>query len=68
MEIILFENNLYHLIQITKDMLEGIISPGGSDCFDLCDIVRENFTVYNDSKNHHKMIGHDSYFIGCICR
>jgi hypothetical protein len=68
MEIILLENNLYHLIQITKDMLEGIIIPKGSDCFNLCDIIRENFTVYDDSKNYYKMIGHNSYFIGCICR
>ena len=68
MEIIIFENNLYHLIQITKDMLQGIIIPKGSDCFDLCDIVRENFTVYNDSKNEHILNGYNALFYGCICR
>jgi len=68
MEIILFENNLYHLIQITKDMLQGIIIPKGSDCFNLCDIVRENFTVYNDSKNEHILNGYNALFYGCICR
>jgi len=55
MEIILFENNLYHLIQITKDMLEGIIIPKGSDCFDFCEIIRKNIQFKQE-------------FIGCICR
>jgi hypothetical protein len=68
MEIIILEDNLYHLIQITKDMLQGIVIPKGSDCFDLCDIFRENFTTYIETKNHYKLNGHDGLFYGCICR
>ena len=68
MEIILFENNLYHLIQITKDMLQGIIIPAGSDCIDICNIIRDKFTIYNDSKNEHILNGYNALFYGCICR
>jgi hypothetical protein len=55
MEIILFDGNLYYLVQVTKDMLEGIIIPKGSDCFDLCDIIRKNITFKQE-------------FFGCMCR
>ena len=68
MELIIFENNLYHLIQVTKDMLQGIIIPAGSDCIDICNIIRDKFTVYNDSKNQHILNGHNALFYGCICR
>ena len=55
MEIILFDGNLYYLVQVTKDMLEGITIPKGSDCFDFCDIIRKNITFKQE-------------FFGCICR
>jgi len=55
MDIILFDNNLYHLVSVTKEMLQGINIPKGVDCFDLCEIIREN-------------INFKQKFFGCICR
>jgi len=54
MDIILFDNNLYHLVSVTKEMLQGIDIPKGVDCFDLCEIIREN-------------INFKQKFMGCIC-
>jgi hypothetical protein len=54
MDLILFDNNLYHLVSVTKEMLQGIDIPKGVDCFDLCEIIREN-------------INFKQKFMGCIC-
>ena len=50
MEIILFDGNLYYLVQVTKDMLEGITIPKGSDCMDICQLIRENIQL---KKKYH---------------
>ena len=67
MDLIIFENSLYHLIPVTKAMLAGIEIPKGIDCMDLCEIIRENFTTYISSKNIHVLNGHNANFYGCIC-
>ena len=54
MDLIIFTDNLYHLVPVTKTMLASIEIPRGVDCFDLCDIIRENF-IFKDK------------FMGCIC-
>ena len=54
MDLILFDNNLYHLVSVTKEMLQGIDIPKGVDCFDLCEIIRENINFKEE-------------FMGCIC-
>jgi len=67
MDLIIFENSLYHLIPVTKTMLAGIEIPKGIDCMNLCEIIRENFTTYISSKNIHVMNGYNANFYGCIC-
>ena len=54
MDIILFADNLYHLVPVTKAMLADLEIPKGIDCFDLCEIIREN-------------INFKEKFMGCIC-
>ena len=56
MDLIIFADNLYHLIPVTKSMLVNLEIPKGVDCFDLCEIITENFKF---QKNH--------IFYGCIC-
>ena len=56
MDLIIFTDNLYHLVPVTKSMLVNIEIPKGVDCFDLCEIIRKNF---NFQKNH--------IFYGCMC-
>jgi len=67
MDLIIFTNDLYHLIPVTKEMLSGIEIPNEIDCMDLCKIIRENFTTYISSKNIHVLNGHNANFYGCIC-
>ena len=54
MDIILFTNDLYHLVPVTKTMLAHLEIPKGVDCFELCEIIREN-------------IKFKEKFMGCIC-
>jgi len=56
MDLIIFVDGLYHLVPVTKEMLANLNIPKGVDCFDLCEIIRENF---NFQKNH--------MFYGCMC-
>ena len=67
MDLIIFTNDLYHLIPVTKEMLANIEIPKIIDCMDLCEIIRENFTTYISSKNTHVLNGHNANFYGCIC-
>jgi len=55
MEIILFDGSLYYLVQVTKEMLQGITIPKGLDCMDICQLIREN-------------IQFKQKFFGCLCR
>ena len=54
MDLILFANELYLLVPVTKTMLVNLEIPKGVDCFDLCEIIRENITFKQK-------------FMGCIC-
>ena len=54
MDLIIFTDNLYHLVPVTKSMLVNLEIPRDIDCFDLCDIIRKNF-IFKDK------------FMGCIC-
>ena len=68
MDLIIFDNSLWHLIPITKTMLQGLEIPKEVDCMELCKIIRENFTTYIDSKNITFMNGNKNHlFYGCIC-
>lgn len=54
MDLIILVDGLYHLVPVTKEMLQNISISKGVDCFDLCNIIRENFTFKQQ-------------FYGCIC-
>ena len=52
MELIIFNDGLYQLIPVTKELLEGIAITSEVDCFDLCDILRLKLTGYVDELKH----------------
>ena len=68
MDLIILNDGLYHLIPVTKKMLEGIELFNEIDCFDLCDILRLKLTGYVDTINLHIMNDGTGAFYGCMCR
>jgi hypothetical protein len=68
MDIIILNDGLYHLIPITKKILDGIVLTSEVDCFDLCDILRLKLTGYVDTLNLHIMNDGSGTFVGCMCR
>ena len=70
MDLILLNNDeLYQLVAVTKEMMEGISLLADVDCFDLCDILRLHLTTYYEPPwNVHVMNDGSGYFYGCICR
>ena len=68
MDLIILNDELYHLIPVTKQMLEGIELFDKMSCFDLCDILRLKLTGYVDTLNLHIMNDGSGSFIGCMCR
>ena len=68
MDLILLNDGLYHLVEVTKEMMQGIEIMAEIDCFDLCDILRLHLTTYHDAPfNYHVMNDGSGYFFGCIC-
>ena len=69
MELILLSDELYQLVAVTKEMMEGISLLEEVDCFDLCDILRLHLTTYYEEPyNAHVMNDGSGHFYGCICR
>ena len=68
MDLIILNDGLYHLIPVTKELLGDIKVFTEIDCFDLCDIIRLEFTDYLDTVNQHIMKDGTGFFYGCICR
>jgi len=70
MDLILLNNNeLYQLVAVTKEMMEGISLLADVDCFDLCDILRLYLTTYHEPPfNAHVMNDGSGHFYGCICK
>jgi len=68
MDLIIFNDGLYQLIPVTKQMLEGIVITDKVDCFELCDILRLKLTGYVDELNLHIMNDNSGDWIGCMCR
>ena len=67
MDLIILNDELYHLIPVTKQMLEGIELFDQINCFDLCDILRLKLTGYVDTLNLHIMNDGSGSMIGCMC-
>ena len=69
MDLILLSDELYQLVAVTKEMMEGISLLEEVDCFDLCDILRLHLTTYYEAPyNVHVMNDGSGHFYGCICR
>ena len=69
MELILLSDELYKLVAVTKEMMEGVAIMEEVDCFDLCDILRLHLTTYYEAPyNVHVMNDGTGHFYGCICR
>ena len=68
MDLILLNDGLYHLVEVTKEMTKGITLLSEVDCFDLCDILRMHLTTYYDYPiNAHMMKDDSGQLLGCIC-
>lgn len=63
MDLIILHDGLYHLIPVNVELIADHI---WKDCFDLCDIVKDRITVYNEDINKH-VLQNGSFFFGCVC-
>ena len=68
MDLIILNDGIYHLIPVTKKLLDGIVITQDVDCFELCDLLRLKLTGYIDTLNLHIMTDGSGNFIGCMCR
>ena len=69
MDLILLNDGIYHLVEVTKEMTKGIALLSEANCFDLCDILRVYLTTYYEHPiNVHVMNDDRGIFFGCICR
>ena len=68
MDLILLNDGVYHLVEVTKEMTKNIKLLSEVDCFDLCDILRVHLTTYYEHPiNIHVMNDGSGDFYGCIC-
>ena len=68
MDLIILNDGIYHLIPVTKKLLDGIVLTSEVDCFELCDLLRLKLTGYGDILNLHIMNDGTGAFYGCMCR
>ena len=68
MELIILNDGLYSLVEVTKEMMKGIEFVSKVTCFDLCDILRLHLTTYSEVLNTHIMNNGSGDFYGCICK
>ncbi len=68
MDLIILNDGMYQLVPLTKAMMEHISLLVKVDCFDLCDIIRLEFSTYHESWNTHLMNDGSGELIGCVCR
>ena len=66
---IIFDDGMYHLIPVTKEMLKDIMLVAKVNCFELCEILRIKLSTYaTDPLNAHVMNDGSGDFYGCICK
>ena len=68
MDLIIWSGEMYQLIPVTKEIMEGIVITAETNCFELCDILRLTFTGHVDTLNLHIMNDGSGNWIGCMCR
>ena len=67
MELIIFNDGLYQLIPVTKQMMEHISLLAPVDCMGICEILRLKLTGYANTINLHIMNDGSGSLIGCVC-
>ena len=69
MDLIIYNDGLYSLVPVTKQMLKDMMLFGQLNFFDLCDIIRLKLTTYADYPiNAHVMNDGSGDFFGCMQR
>ena len=68
MELIIWNNEIYQLIPVTKKMMDGIVLTADVNCLDLCEILRLKLTGYIYTLNLHIMNDGSGDWIGGMCR
>jgi hypothetical protein len=68
MDLIILNDGIYHLMPVTKQIMDGIVLTSDVSCLDLCDILRLKLTGYVDTLNLHIMKDGTGSLIGCMCR
>jgi len=69
MDLIILNDGLYHLVEVTKEMTKGIELISKINCFDLCDILRLHLTTYHEAPfNVYVMNDSSGNLMGCICK
>ena len=67
MSLIILTDGIYHLVPVTKELIEGMVLVQETDLFELCDILRLKLTTYWDYPyNRHVMNDGSGDFFGCI--
>ena len=67
MSLIILTDGIYHLVPVTKELIEGMVLVQEIDLFELCDILRLKLTTYWDYPyNRHVMNDGSGDFFGCI--
>ena len=68
-DLIIYNDGLYSLVPVTKQMLKDMMLFGQLNFFDLCDIIRLKLTTYADYPiNAHVMNDGSGDFFGCMQR
>ena len=69
MDLIILTDGMYHLVPVTKQMMEGmsLVDKILINCFDMCDILRLKLTIYSEVLNAHVMNDGSGDMFGCIC-
>ena len=68
MDLVILTDGLYHLVPVTKEMLENIkLFDETVNYSDLCDILRIKLSTYYENPiNAHQMNDGSGDFFGCI--
>ena len=56
MDLIILNDGIYHLIPVTKKLLEGMVITQDVDCFELCDLLRLKLTGRKSGPEMNKII------------
>jgi hypothetical protein len=69
MDIIILNDGLYFLVEVTKTMTDTVKLLKDVDCFDVCEIIKLHLTTYHDYPvNAYVMKDGSGDFYGCICK